>query len=73
MKRKGSIYMKKTNITAIVLASAALATAIGALVVGIIALVKSCGGKRLTAAEYNYITPTEDEEEENIGSDTLAF
>lgn len=73
MKQKGSIYMKKANITAIVLASTALAAAIAALAVGIIALVKSCGGKRLTAAEYNYMAPAEDEDEENIGSDTLAF
>ncbi len=66
--------MKKANITAIVLASAALAAAIAALVVGIIALVKSCAGKRMTAAEYNYFTQSEDDdEEENIGSDTLAF
>ncbi len=65
--------MKKVNVTAVVLASVALVTAIAALAVGIVALVKSCGRKRLNALEYNYIVPDEDEEEENIGSDTLAF
>jgi len=68
--------MKKANITAIVLASTALAASIAALAVGIIALVKSCAGKRITASEYSYISPADpadDEEEQNIGSDTLAF
>ncbi len=66
--------MKKANVTAIVLSAAALAVSIAALVVGIIALVKSCAGKRMSAAEYSYFTrPEDDEEEENIGSDTLAF
>lgn len=66
--------MKKANITAIVLAASALAVSAAALVIGIIALVKSCAGKRMTAAEYNYFTQSEDDEdEENIGSDTLAF
>lgn len=65
--------MKKSNTAAVVISITALAAAIAALAVGIVALVKSCGRKRLNASEYNYIVPAEDEEEENIGSDTLAF
>ncbi len=66
--------MKKSNVVAIVLASVAAAAAVGALVIAIISLVKSCGVKKITAAEYNYYgVPETDDEEENLGSDTLAF
>lgn len=66
--------MKKSNVVAIVLASVAAAS-IAALVVAIISLVKSCGTKKLTAAEYNYYGLSDDEEneEDTLGSDTLAF
>lgn len=66
--------MKKSNTAAVVISITALAAALAALAVGIIALVKSCRARRLTAAEYSCFTPDEDnEDEENIGSDTLAF
>ena len=67
--------MKKSNVVAIVLASVAAAASIAALVVAIISLVKSCGSKKITAAEYNYygLPDEEDDEEDTIGRDTLAF
>ncbi len=67
--------MKKSNVVAIVLASVAAAASIAALVIAIISLVKSCGSKKLTAAEYNYYGLSDDEEneEDTLGSDTLAF
>lgn len=73
MKRKGSIQMKKISVTAIVLSSAAFVMSAAALALGIIAVVRCCAGRRMSASEYNFVVPEEDEEEENIGSDTLAF
>lgn len=66
--------MKKSNVVAIVLASVAAAAAIAALAVAIVSLVKSCGVKKISSAEYNYYGIPEDaDEEEHLGSDTLAF
>ncbi len=74
MKTKGSIQMKKSNALAITLSAVALLMSAAALAIGIVALVKSCAGKRITAAEYNCFAQSDDsEDEENIGSDTLAF
>ena len=66
--------MKKSNVVAIVLASVAAAAAIAALAIAIVSLVKSCGVKKISKAEYNYYgIPDADDEEEHLGSDTLAF
>lgn len=66
--------MKKSNVVAVVLASVAAAAAIAALVISIVSLVKSCGVKKITAAEYNYYGLTDDDDDdENLGSDTLVF
>lgn len=66
--------MKKSNVVAIVLASVAAAAGIAALAISIVSLVKSCGVKRISKAEYNYYgMPDSDDEEEHLGSDTLAF
>lgn len=66
--------MKKSNVVAIVLASVAAAAAVAALVIAIVSLVKSCGVKKISTSEYNYYgIPDSDDEEENLGSDTLAF
>lgn len=65
--------MKKSNVVAIVLASVAAAAAIAALVIAIVSLVKSCGAKKISTAEYNYYGIPDADEEDNLGSDTLAF
>ena len=65
--------MKKSNVVAIVLASVAAAAAIAALAVAIVSLVKSCGVKKISTAEYNYYGIPDDDEEDALGSDTLAF
>lgn len=68
---------------ALVLAIMAAVMSAAALAVGIIAFVKGCAGNRVTAAEYNSFIPPENsdddengdncDDENNIGSDTLAF
>ena len=74
MKTKEYVQVQNRNTAALVLAILAAVMSAAALAVGIIALVKSCAGKRVTAAEYNCFNQTdEDEDEENIGSDTLVF
>ena len=66
--------MKKSNVFAIVLSSVAAAAAVDALAIAIVSLVKSCGVKKISTAEYNYYgIPETDDEEEQLGSDTLAF
>ncbi len=65
--------MKKSNVVAIVLAAVAAAAAIAALVIAIVSLVKSCGVKKISNAEYNYYGIPDADEEDTIGSDTLAF
>lgn len=66
--------MKKSNVVAIVLSSVAAAAAVAALAIAIVSLVKSCGVKKISTAEYNYYgIPETDDEEEQLGSDTLAF
>lgn len=80
MKTRETVYVRKGSAASLVLAILAMIMSAAALTVSIIALVRSIAnsaGKRVTAAEYNYIRPAEydsdDEDEENIGSDTLAF
>ncbi|MCM1022942.1 MAG: hypothetical protein NC395_02640 [Prevotella sp.] len=77
MKTKEIVHVQKSSAASLVLAILAMIMSAAALAVGITALVRSCAdsaAKRVTAAEYNYIRPDgEDDEEENIGSDTLAF
>lgn len=65
--------MKKTNVVAVVLASVAAAASIAALILAIVSLVKSCGVKKIAAAEYNYYGLPDEDEEDSLGSDTLAF
>ena len=65
--------MQKSNVVAIVLASVAAAAGIAALVIAIVSLVKSCGVKKISKAEYNYYGIPDIDEEEHLGSDTLAF
>ncbi len=65
--------MKKSNVVAIVLASVAAAAAIAALVIAIVSLVKGCGAKKISTAEYNYYGIPDEDEEDVLGSDTLAF
>ena len=66
--------MKRSNVVSIVLSAVAVAASIAALALAIVSLVKSSGVKKITAAEYNYYgIPDDDEDEDNLGSDTLAF
>ncbi|MBP1560912.1 MAG: hypothetical protein J6C96_06690 [Oscillospiraceae bacterium] len=64
--------MKKDNIVSIIIAAAAFALSAAALAAGIVALVKSCGKNKISASEYNFACPDCGEDEE-LGSDTLAF
>lgn len=74
MKTKEYVQVQKSNAAALVLAILAAVMSAAALAVGIIALVKSSAGKRVTAAEYSGFMPSDDDDdEENIGSDTLVF
>ena len=74
MKTREYVQVQSSNTAALVLSILAAVMSAAALAVGIIALVKSCAGKSVTAAEYNcFSQPDEDDDEENIGSDTLVF
>lgn len=77
MKTKEYVEVQKSNTAALVLSILAAVMSAAALAVGIIALVRSFSGgsgKRLSASEYNcYIRHDDDDEEEDLGSDTLAF
>ncbi|MDE6764377.1 MAG: hypothetical protein K2N26_10230 [Oscillospiraceae bacterium] len=74
MKTREYVQVQSGNAAALVLAILAAVMSAAALAVGIIALVRSCSGKRVTAAEYNCFSQSDDDDdEENIGSDTLAF
>lgn len=80
MKTKEYVQVRKSNAAALVLAILAAVMSAAALAVGITALIKSCAGNRVTAAEYNSFIPSENggddentDDEDTIGSDTLAF
>lgn len=85
MKTKEYVQVRKNcpaASAALVLAIMAAVMSAAALAAGIIALVKSCAGNRVTAAEYNSFVPPENSEddengddcdEDSLGSDTLAF
>lgn len=74
MKTREYVQVQNSSAAALVLAILAAVMSAAALAVGIVALVKSCAGKRVTAAEYSgYVPSDEDDDEENLGSDTLAF
>lgn len=64
--------MKKSNVLSLIISVAAFALSAAALVIGVVALVKSCGGNRICASEYNF-ADLDDDEDEDLGSDTLAF
>ena len=57
--------MKKSNVVSIVLSAVAAAASIAALALAIVSLVKSCGVKKITAAEYNYYGIPDDDEDED--------
>lgn len=72
--------MKKTNTVALVLSIIAAAVSAAALAVAIVALVKSLGRNKITVSEYDFYDGSADRsdygdisEEDDIGSDTLAF
>ncbi|MBD5146882.1 MAG: hypothetical protein HDT21_13390 [Ruminococcus sp.] len=77
MKTREYVEVQKSNTAALVLSILAAVMSAAALAVGIIALVRSfagSSGRRLSPSEYDcYISHDDDDEEENIGSDTLAF
>ena len=66
--------MKKTNTVALVLSIIAAAVSAAALAVAIVALVKSLGKNKITVSEYDFYDGSADiSEDDDIGSDTLAF
>lgn len=72
--------MKKSNSFAEVMSIVAAAVSICALAVAIIALLKSFSRDKLTACEYDYYDDSFERsdygdiaEDDDIGSDTLAF
>ena len=72
--------MKKYSGAVLALSIVAAALSAAALVIGIIALVKSMKNGRITEGEYDFYGAMDekggyesDPDDENIGSDTLAF
>lgn len=72
--------MKKTNNAAVVISIIAASVSLAAIIISVIALVRSFGKKSLAAGEYDFYDDLEERrdygdisEEDDIGSDTLAF
>ena len=66
--------MKNLRMVCFVLSIASAVMALIALILSIVALVKSCTGRKVTTDEYNYFDDSDDnDDDESIGSDTLAF
>ena len=72
--------MKKENNISMVLSIIAAAVSLAAIIIAVIALVRSFGRSRTTTGEYDFYEDSEARsdygdisEEDNIGSDTLAF
>ena len=72
--------MKKTNNIAVVLSIIAAAVSLAAVIIAVIALVKSFGKSKITTGEYDFYDDPEARrdygdisEDDDIGSDTLAF
>lgn len=72
--------MKKSNTVALVLSIIAAVVSAAALAVAIVALVKSFGKNRITVSEYDFYEDSaarsdygDISDEDDIGSDTLAF
>ena len=71
---KGLFKMKNLRLVCFIVSIASAVMALIALILSIVALVKSCTGRRVTTDEYNYfVDDSDDEGDESIGSDTLAF
>lgn len=72
--------MKRSNNVAVVISIVAASVSLAAIIISVIALVRSFGRKRLAAGEYAFYDDLDDRrdygdisEEDDIGSDTLAF
>ncbi|MCH5348449.1 MAG: hypothetical protein J1E40_03935 [Oscillospiraceae bacterium] len=64
--------MKNLRIVCFIVSIASAVIALIALIVSIVALVKSCTRRNITTDEYNCFDDDSDDDE-SIGSDTLAF
>ena len=69
---KGMSVMKNLRIVCFTLSVVSAVLSVLALIFSIIALVKSCTGRKITTDEYNCFDDDNDDDE-SIGSDTLAF
>ena len=70
--------MKKTNSIAVAISIAAASVSLAALIISVIALVRSFGKNRITTEEYDFYEDFADrrdfgDDDDDIGSDTLAF
>ena len=72
--------MKKTNNAAEVISIIAAAVSLAAIIIAVIALVRSFGKNRITTGEYDFFDGADERndygdisEDDDIGSDTLAF
>ena len=66
--------MKNLRMVCFILSIASAVMALIALILSIVALVKSCTGRKVTTDEYNCFDGSDDnDDDESIGSDTLAF
>ena len=66
--------MKNLRLVCFIVSIASAVIALIALILSIVALVKSCTGRNVTTDEYNYFGDDDgNDDDESIGSDTLAF
>ena len=72
--------MKKTNNVSVVLSIIAASVSLAAIIIAVIALIRSFGMNRTTTGEYDFYDDSDERkdygdisEDDNIGSDTLAF
>lgn len=70
---KGMFNMKNLRIVCFTISIVSAVIALIALILSIVALVKSCSGRKVTTDEYNYFDDDDDNGDDSIGSDTLAF
>ena len=70
---KGLSSMKNLRLVCFIISIASAVMALIALILSIVALVKSCTGRKVTTNEYNYFDDSDNDGDEDIGSDTLAF
>ena len=78
--QKGMFSMKKTNNISLVLSIIAASVSLAAMIIAVIALVKSFGKGRAAKEEYDFYDDPDLRkdygdlsEDDDIGSDTLAF